>query len=89
MRGPSLSPDLLGLGVLFIVAGLAVDFAMSTAADTWRGRCRVVVVPRRGRALCVGALDPPRADALLAALVERTREPEPAPPDAPSAAVTA
>jgi hypothetical protein len=76
LRVPGGSGPLLGLAALFIVAGLSVDFVLSSAGDSLRGRCRVVVVPLRGRTLCIGGLDPVRADALLAALVERTREPE-------------
>jgi hypothetical protein len=90
VRQPGGSGELLGLGALFIVVGLLVDFMLSSGAEALRGGCRLVVVPRRGRTLCVGGLDPVRADALLAALVERTREPEPVPatskPDAPEPA---
>jgi hypothetical protein len=73
VRVPGGSGPLLGLAALFVVAGLGVDFILSSGADALRGRCRVVVVPRRGRSLCVTGLDSQRADALLAALTERTR----------------
>ncbi|MFZ5897368.1 MAG: hypothetical protein ACOY0T_40310 [Myxococcota bacterium] len=73
VRVPGGSWPLLGLAVLFVVAGLCVDFVLSTGADALRGRCRVVVVPRTGPTVCVGSLDPQRADSLLSALAERTR----------------
>jgi len=92
VRVPGGSAPLIGVALLFIVLGLAVDFVFSSAADSARGRCRVVVVPLKGRVLCVGAVDPARADALLAAVAEQTRrqgdggngkgsaEPPPSPP---------
>lgn len=64
------SAPLLGLAVAVIAVGLIVDFVLSSVADTARGRCRLVVVPRKGRALCIGGLDPARADAMLARLAE-------------------
>jgi hypothetical protein len=90
VRQPGGSGELLGLGALFVVVGLLVDFMLSSGNEALRGSCRVVVVPRRGPVLCVGGIDPLRADALLVALVERTREPEPSPeapkPEAPEPA---
>jgi len=80
LRVPGGSASLLGLAAVFIIVGLAVDFVLSSAADTLRGRCRVVILPERGRTLCVGGLDAARADALLSALAERIqRRPEPTP----------
>ncbi|MGC4088284.1 MAG: hypothetical protein QM756_10360 [Polyangiaceae bacterium] len=79
VRVPGGSWPLLGLAALFVVAGLCVDFVLSTGADALRGRCRVVVVPRRGPTVCVGSLDPQRADSLLSALAERTRSAPSAP----------
>ncbi|HET9957674.1 MAG TPA: hypothetical protein VFQ61_24420 [Polyangiaceae bacterium] len=73
VRVPSGSGPLLGLAGLFIVAGLGVDFVLSSAGDALRGKSRLVIVPTRGRTLCVGALDPAAADALLDDLVEYTR----------------
>jgi hypothetical protein len=65
--------QLVGMAVLLIVAGLALDFVLSSAADSARGRCRVVVVQRKGRPLCVGALDPMRTDAMLAGIAEAAK----------------
>ncbi|MEB2322293.1 MAG: hypothetical protein OZ921_07255 [Sorangiineae bacterium] len=62
------SGPLLGLAAGVIALGLVVDFALATLADAARGRCRLVVVPRKGRTLAIGGLEPARADALLARL---------------------
>ena len=73
VRVPGGSPPLLGLAVLLIVLGLAIDYGLSSVADSARGKCRIIVVPRKGRKLCVGDLDQQRADAMLRAVRERTR----------------
>ncbi len=73
VRVPGGSASLLGLAVLMMVLGLALDFTFSNAADTARGKCRVLVVPQRGRTLCLGSLDPARADAMLASIAEAAR----------------
>jgi len=72
-RVPGGSFPLFGLGLLFIALGLVIDFLLSTLADSVRGRCRLVIVPRTGGALCVAALDPKRADRLLEVLAEKVR----------------
>jgi hypothetical protein len=87
VRVPGGSAPLLGLAALFIVVGLGADFVLNTGADSARGRCRLVVVPRRGPVLCIGALEPGQADALLQAVADQTRssetaaEPEARPPE--------
>lgn len=73
VRVPGGSWPLLGIAALFLLAGLCIDFVLSTGADALRGRCRVIVVPLRGRTVCVGSLDPQRADSLLSVLAERLR----------------
>jgi hypothetical protein len=62
------SPSLLGAGLLVVIVGLAADFVLSSIAPGIRGRCRVLVVPRSGRRLCVGGVDVQAADAMLARL---------------------
>ena len=59
------SPDLLGLGALFFAIGVALDFALTHLIPATRGRCRVVVIPRKGRPVAVTDLDPALADAAL------------------------
>jgi hypothetical protein len=68
LRVPGGSAPLIGLAVLLMVLGLAIDFSLSALADPARGQCRLVVVPRKGRTLCISALDPKRTDAMLASL---------------------
>jgi hypothetical protein len=73
VRVPGGSASLFGLAVLMMVVGLALDFTFANAADTVRGKCRMLVVPQRGRPLCLGSLDPARADAMLATIAEAAR----------------
>jgi hypothetical protein len=72
LRVPGGSPSLLGLGLLVIALGLGIDFALTSLSDGVRGRCRLVVEPRKGKRVCVGGLDPASADAMLRALLERS-----------------
>lgn len=73
VRVPGGSPPLLGMALTCIVVGLGLDFLLSTAADSARGRCRIVIVPQTGRRLCVGSLDPVSADAMLAAISDHAQ----------------
>jgi hypothetical protein len=70
-RVPGGSVSLLGTGLVVILLGLVLDYALTTLADNVRGRCRLVIVPRKGKSFAVGALDPARADAMVAALAAR------------------
>lgn len=65
------SPSLLGWGVLLVAAGVALDFLLSSVRFGAKGKCRVVLSPRKGRAVCIGDVDPQRADAALATLAQR------------------
>ncbi len=62
------SPSLLASGLVIVVLGLALDFALSSVAPGAKGRCRLLVVPRDGAKLCVAGVEPRRADAVLARL---------------------
>jgi len=62
------SPSLLLFGLLVVASGIAIDLLLSTVLPGARGRCRVVLAPRRGRSVCIGGVDPKRADAALATL---------------------
>lgn len=73
IRVPGGSASLFGLAVLMMVLGLGLDFTFSNASDTVRGKCRMLVVPQRGRIFCLGSLDPARADAMLATIAEAAR----------------
>jgi hypothetical protein len=62
------SPSLLASGLAIVALGLGLDFALSSMVPGFRGRCRLVLVPRVGARLCVAGVDPQRADAVLARL---------------------
>jgi hypothetical protein len=62
------SPSLLAAGLVIVILGLAVDFVLTTIVPGVRGRCRVLLVPRSGRWLCVGDVDLHAADAMLGRL---------------------
>jgi hypothetical protein len=53
---------------VIVILGLAVDFVLTTIVPGVRGRCRVLLVPRSGRWLCVGDVDLQAADAMLGRL---------------------
>jgi hypothetical protein len=71
VRVPGGSATLLGMATLLIVLGLMVDFGLSSLSDSVRGTCRVVVVPRKGRPVCIGSLNPRDADAMLSSITAR------------------
>lgn len=71
LRVPGGSATLLGLAVVFILVGLLIDFGLSSLSDSVKGKCRLVVVPRKGRAVCVGSLSPSQTDAVLSNIAER------------------
>src|SRR5579859_1425323 len=64
------SPSMLGTGLLIALVGLGLDFVLSSLVPGLTGKSRVVIVPRRGPILCVGAVNPASADALLARLAK-------------------
>jgi hypothetical protein len=70
---PGVSLGLVGSGLLFIALGAAVDFVVWSARDTSRSRCRLVVVPHRGRAFCCGGVGRDQADAALRAIATGER----------------
>jgi hypothetical protein len=65
------SPELLGMGALIVAIGVALDFALVNAAPSVRGRCRLVVIPRKGAALALDRVDVAQADAGLGRLAAR------------------
>lgn len=67
-RVPGGSPSLLGLGALLVVLGIVLDYGLSTVLAAARDKCRLVVTPRDGRALCVEGLVAAEVDAVLARL---------------------
>lgn len=63
------SPELLGFGVLLVLVGLGLDYALSNLLSGARGRCRLLLVPRKGRSLAIAEVDPRLADAALSRLI--------------------
>jgi hypothetical protein len=72
LRVPGGSSALLEMAAATMIAGLAIDFVLSSVADSARGKCRLLVEPRAGRKLCVSGVDPASADAMLASLATGT-----------------
>ncbi|MDI1479012.1 hypothetical protein [Polyangium sp. y55x31] len=64
------SPDLLGMGALLVAVSIAIDFALTNLMPAARGRCRVVLVPQKGKAVALGRLDPALADSALGRLLQ-------------------
>jgi hypothetical protein len=62
------SGQLMLMAAAVIVAGLAIDFVLSSGLDGVNGRCRLLVEPRKGRAIYLGAIDSDQADAMLASV---------------------
>lgn len=62
------SPELLGIGALLIAIGVGLDYALEHVMVSGKGKCRVVIVPRKGPALAVGRVDPAEADSALGRL---------------------
>jgi hypothetical protein len=73
-RVPGTSPPLLGLGLLIIGVGIALDFGLSLLGDAARGRCRVLVEQNKGPSFCVGAVDRDRTDAFLSSVASRAAQ---------------
>lgn len=67
------SPSLLLTGVLIVAAGVGVDLLLSSVVPSAKGLCRVVIVPRKGKTICVGGVDVDVADRALAALAPGVR----------------
>ncbi len=65
------SPSLLAQGLLLVAVGVAIELAATSLVPGVRGRCRVVMVPKKGRSVCVGEVDATDARALLASLPRR------------------
>jgi hypothetical protein len=67
----SASYSLLWQGALIALAGIAVELTLTTLIPGGKGRCRVVLVPRKGASVCVGGLDIDAAQRTLAQLSRR------------------
>lgn len=67
------SPTLIGSGLLLLMIGVGLDFALWSGSGAARRTCRIVVVPRRGRAFSCRGLDPSLADEALRTLTAEAR----------------
>ncbi|MEO7328267.1 MAG: hypothetical protein ABI193_06800, partial [Minicystis sp.] len=67
------SPELLGIGLLLVAVGVVLDYLLENVMSGSKGKCRVVIVPRKGPRRAIGDLDPARADAALARLTHLAR----------------
>ena len=71
LRVPGFSGPLLLLGLLIVLLGLGLDFALTNWLDASNGRCRFVVIAEGGNGLCLAGVDPKRVDAILSELSSR------------------
>jgi hypothetical protein len=62
------SVPVAALGFAAVALGVAVDFVLSSLAPGRRGRCKVLVVPRRGSPICIGGVEMDSAEAFVARL---------------------
>jgi len=69
------SIEFLALGAALVVAGLVVDYLLTTFGGLARGRCNVLFVPRKGAALALADVDPALADAALLRLAPSSKPP--------------
>lgn len=65
------SPRLLGYGLLALIVGIVLDLVLTSLLPGLRGECRLVIVPTKGRKICVGRLDLQSTDRMLADLAKR------------------
>ncbi|MEP7125612.1 MAG: hypothetical protein ABJE95_32070 [Byssovorax sp.] len=59
------SPELLGIGLLLVFVGIALDYVLSNIIPSGKRFCRVVFEPRKGASIALGKIDPMRADEAL------------------------
>ncbi len=62
------SPEIIGFGLLLAIVGVVLDYVLENLKTTARGRCLVVIVPRRGAAVAIADIDPGVADRALGLL---------------------
>lgn len=63
------SPELIAIGAAMFAVGLALDWVLETVVPERAGRCRVVLVPRKGKRVAVGGLEPALAERSLRRIV--------------------
>jgi hypothetical protein len=65
------SPSLLLTGLLIVAAGVLLEMVLGSVKPGLSKKCRVVLLPARGRVLCVTQVDPKRADIALVLLSKK------------------
>ncbi len=68
LRVAGLSFPLIVIGLVCVTLGILLDMLLSGLGDSLRGRCRLLVVPRRGRGWAIGELEQNSVDRLLTEL---------------------
>ncbi len=68
LRVAGFSPTLVGLGLVCVLVGIGLDLLLSGLSDAVRGRCRLLIVARRGSGWAVSGLEPAQIEPFLAAL---------------------
>jgi hypothetical protein len=63
--------SLIAVGMLVILLGIGLDFALSSLLPGRKGKCRVMFVPTRGATVCLAQVQVEAADSTLAALARR------------------
>jgi hypothetical protein len=64
------SVSLVAVGALLVAGGIGLDLALATLLPGLKGRCRVLLVPRKGPAVCIANVDIQAADAMLGQLAK-------------------
>jgi hypothetical protein len=62
------SPSLIGQGVLMLAIGIGLELGAAAIFPGVRGRCRVILVPKKGSPLCLGEVDAENAQRTLASI---------------------
>jgi hypothetical protein len=69
------APEFLGIGLVVLVVGLLVDYALSRLPSRVSGGCELLFEGRRGRPIALAAVDPVLADRALNLLARPPAEP--------------
>jgi hypothetical protein len=67
----AVSPSLLLTGVLIVAAGVLLEMLFASLEPGVTGKCNVVLVPVKGRGICVGRLEAKEADSALMILAKK------------------
>ena len=71
LRVPGFSGPLLLLGLLMVLGGLGLDFALANWLDSSKSRCRFLIISEDGKGFCIAGVEPTQADSILSELSSR------------------